>query len=293
MSISSNRVSTGIAGLDKHLGGGLVPGTLTVVLGATGIGKTQIGIQYNSHGKEADQREGAIFDFCSRGDSQNQKEYAQQICGWTIEDYEFKELDSIFDTSRDCGQYHRMFASRATRISKTDLEFDDWHQWQAEINSKLRPAIAFLYENFVRGTRRIVFDGFEPVTRSSESIQFNLFESLYHQVVRQEYDWVARELFREKFLAYKEKIDAARFDHQQTTCMALCTSNEQMLEELISRPLGEGDIISNANTLILMGKIRQGDQIKRGLYVAKHRGSACSESIVEYSINDHGIQISE
>ena len=38
------RQSTGITGLDAMLGGGLIPGTLTVVVGATGIGKTQVGL---------------------------------------------------------------------------------------------------------------------------------------------------------------------------------------------------------------------------------------------------------
>ena len=40
------RFSTGIPALDELLGGGLVPGTLTVVMGATGIGKTQLGVQF-------------------------------------------------------------------------------------------------------------------------------------------------------------------------------------------------------------------------------------------------------
>ena len=39
---SPARQSTGVADLDRRLGGGLVPGTLTVVVGATGIGKTQL-----------------------------------------------------------------------------------------------------------------------------------------------------------------------------------------------------------------------------------------------------------
>ena len=47
-----------------------------------------------------------------------------------------------------------------------------------------------------------------------------------------------------------------------------------MLDDLISRPLDEGDVLSNANTLIYMGKIRDGNRISRGLYIAKHRGSA-------------------
>src|SRR5207248_2751266 len=32
--------------LDRDLGGGLLPGTLTVVAGATGVGKTQLGLRW-------------------------------------------------------------------------------------------------------------------------------------------------------------------------------------------------------------------------------------------------------
>jgi KaiC/GvpD/RAD55 family RecA-like ATPase len=36
------------------LGGGLLPGTLTVVYGATGIGKTHLGLAFAHHGRVAD-----------------------------------------------------------------------------------------------------------------------------------------------------------------------------------------------------------------------------------------------
>jgi KaiC/GvpD/RAD55 family RecA-like ATPase len=40
------RPSTGIDGLDELLGGGLLLGRLTAVVGSTGIGKTQFGLQF-------------------------------------------------------------------------------------------------------------------------------------------------------------------------------------------------------------------------------------------------------
>jgi hypothetical protein len=64
-----------------------------------------------------------------------------------------------------------------------------------------------------------------------------------------------------------------------------------MLDDLISRPLDEGDVLSNANTLIYLGKIRDGNRLGRGLYIAKHRGSACDERIVEYVIGERGLSI--
>ena len=64
---------------------------------------------------------------------------------------------------------------------------------------------------------------------------------------------------------------------------------ETMLDDMIARLLDEGDTLSNANTLIYMGKIRDGMKVRRALYIAKHRGSACSEDIIPYHIDDSGI----
>ena len=56
------RQQTGIPRLDDLLGGGLLPGTLTVVLGATGIGKTQLGLQFAHAGLAQEGEPGVIFD---------------------------------------------------------------------------------------------------------------------------------------------------------------------------------------------------------------------------------------
>src|SRR4051794_38748097 len=45
------RQGFGIAGLDGLLGGGLIPGTLTVIAGATGAGKTQLGLRWSDAGR--------------------------------------------------------------------------------------------------------------------------------------------------------------------------------------------------------------------------------------------------
>jgi hypothetical protein len=81
------------------------------------------------------------------------------------------------------------------------------------------------------------------------------------------------------------------YDPAKIGCLLLYTSHETMLDDLISRPLDEGDVLSNANTLIYMGKIREGNRLARGLYIAKHRGSACDERIVEYKIESGGLRI--
>jgi KaiC/GvpD/RAD55 family RecA-like ATPase len=64
-----------------------------------------------------------------------------------------------------------------------------------------------------------------------------------------------------------------------------------MIDQLIDRPLDEGDLLSNANTVIYMGKVRDGSKLRRALYIAKHRGSAVSEDIHRFDISDHGLRV--
>ena len=69
----TTRVSTGSPRLDEMLGGGLLPGTLTVVYGATGIGKTHLGLSFGHHGLRAEGAPGLVFDMNVRGDSQQHR----------------------------------------------------------------------------------------------------------------------------------------------------------------------------------------------------------------------------
>jgi KaiC/GvpD/RAD55 family RecA-like ATPase len=176
-------------------------------------------------------------------------------------------------------------------VTKRDLDFDGYHDWQAQLVGRLNAAIAFFYANFIHGVRRCVVDGIEPVERPSDSIQMEMFEYIYHQILRKESDWVARDLLREHYR--RQAADAARhrYDHAQIGCLFLYTSAESMLDQLIDRPLDEGDLLSNANTVIYMGKVRDGLKLRRALYIAKHRGSNASDEIHPYEIGDEGLKL--
>lgn len=292
--MSIPRQSTGVPGLDELLGGGLIPGTLTVVVGTTGAGKTQFGVQYAQAGAACDARRGIIFDMTARGDSQSHADYARRICNWSLEPLDAQAkvpLDDFYSPARSLGDYLHVFDYRGQRVTRRDLEWEQWQEWQGQVNARLQTSIAFLYGNMVRGTRRVVIDGIEPSDRPGESIQFHLFEYVYHQVLRKDPEWVARDLFREKYRVNAEAIAQHVYAPAQVGCVLLCTSHETMLDDLISKPLDEGDALSNANTLILMGKVRDGQRISRALYVAKHRGSACVDRIVPYEINESGLRI--
>lgn len=288
------RQTTGVNGLDELLGGGLLPGTLTVVVGATGIGKTQLGLQFAQAGLAQDKKRGVIFDCSSRGDSQNHGDYTQRMFDHRLDVFDANapiDLEHFFAADRSFGDYLHVFDYSGQRVTRKDLDWDDWRNWQAHLNARLRAAIAFLYGNLVQGSRRIVVDGIEPVDRPGESIQFHLFEYVYHQVLRKDPEWVARDLFREHYRRNAEAAAQHVYDTGSVGCLLLVTSHETMLDDLISRPLAEGDVLSNANTLIYMGKTRNGDRMGRSLFVAKHRGSACDERIVPYAIDDRGLHV--
>lgn len=291
---ADSRISTGVPGLDEQLGGGLLPGTLTVVVGSTGIGKTQLGLQFAHAGQAQEGHRGILFDMSSRGDSQNHTAYAQRMFQWspeTVEPDEHLELDDFFASQRRYGDYLHVFNHGGRRVTRADLDFDAWQQWQAELTRKLNCAIAFFYGNFTRGVRRAVIDGIEPVDRPSDSIQFELFEYIYHQILRKDPEWVARDLFRQHFRQNAETVAAHVYNPEQIACLLLYTSHETTLDGLIERPLDEGDVLSNANTLVYLGKIREGTKFRRALYVAKHRGSACTDEILPYTIDDQGLRL--
>lgn len=290
--MSKVRQGFGIEGLDRLLGGGLLPGTLTVLAGATGVGKTQLGLRWADQGRVDDGRRGVICDLTSRGDAQNHAGYARDQFGWELSSYPADanpDLDWIWDFDRPIGDYFHPFDRAGRRVTRRDLEPDDWHAWKTDLARVLRVSATFFYSQFVRGGRRVVVDGIEPTERFAESIQFEFFEYLYHNVLRKEDEWAAREVFREHFRANHDAVMAHRYDHRAIGCVYLYTTPHVMIDDMMAQPIGEGDIFSNANTIILMGRTRQEGRLGRALYVAKHRGSACSDAIHPYRITDEGL----
>ncbi|WP_077024003.1 RAD55 family ATPase [Fuerstiella marisgermanici] len=291
---NANRQSTGIPKLDEALGGGLIPGTLTVVMGATGIGKTQLGVSYAQAGEQQEGQTGVIFDLTTRGDSQNQAEYAERMFNWKLR--QRKLIDRIdpavvWDEAEIRSDYLHVFHRGGRRVTIGDMPPEQWQEFKADLMRRLDQTIAFFYGNFVHGVRRAVIDGVEPTEKDSDSFQFHLFDYIYHQILRKEHDWLARDLFRVHFRSQQEKVEQHAYDNQDIGGLLLYTSHEVMLDDLLSRPIQSGDVLSNANTIIMLGKTRDGNKIGRALYVAKHRGSACSDEILPYQIAEQGLQI--
>lgn len=289
---SNRRLSTGIARLDDLLGGGLLPGTLAAVVGSTGIGKTQLGLQFAHAGAAQEGSPGIVFDMSSRGDSQHHAEYAWRMFNWRLDaaaPADRLSLDGFFDSDRRCGDYLHIFDQTGRRVSRRDLDFDGWQDWQAELTRRLAASIAFFYGNFVRGVRRAVIDGIEPVDRPSDSIQIELFEYIYHQILRKDPEWVARDLFREHYRANAEAIARHVYAPGRDRLHAavdLPRDDARWAHRTLARrgrrPLQRqhGD---------LHGQNPRRHPLPPGMYVAKHRGSVCPDEILPYRIEEGGL----
>ncbi len=89
------RLETGIAGLDKMLSGGFLPGTANLVRGAPGTGKTVLSLQYLLHGVERGEA-GLLISF---------EEFPQSLqtdaqgLGWDLRTWQDRGLLHLYFTS--------------------------------------------------------------------------------------------------------------------------------------------------------------------------------------------------
>lgn len=289
--MAADRYSVGVPELDEALGGGLIPGTLTVVVGATGIGKTQLGIQFLNAGLAQEKSRGLILDFTARGDSQNHANYASRISQWPLSTFAPPPRDALETllTSDNSADYLPIVVDRGRNVSRSQMTEDEWRDWQAEWNREMARIIAFLYAGFTHGRKRLLLDGIEPTGHAADSAQLHLFEHLYHKVVHQDPQWVARELFREHYRRLETQIAAKTYAPEKIASLMLVTTTELMLDPLIDAPAAKRDLIANANTVILMGKTRMNGALGRALHIAKHRGSACRDEILPFTIDESGL----
>jgi len=108
-----------------------LPGTLTVVAGATGIGKTQLGLRWAETGARAEGARGVICDLTSRGDSQNHLPYARMQLDWEIHPYPVTHALSFEDTwdwSKSLGGYYHPIERAGRRVGRGDLDPEAWHE---------------------------------------------------------------------------------------------------------------------------------------------------------------------
>jgi len=293
----TSRASTGRSKLDAMLGGGLLPGTLTVVYGATGIGKTHLGLTFADHGRVADGARGIVLDMNGRGDSQQHDEYSARLFDWSLKEWTHA-VAPMTDPYPPPDQMEAFYSNALKWVGRVrdfqvptpdgSSEFD-WN-WKAMYNHALYTVRPFLYFHFAAGTRRVVVDGVEPMDSPADSIQFFMFDELYRKTIHRDAETLGMEICLPVW-KHREFIDGHRYDHAAITTMLLVTTEETRLEDLLARKVATGDIGATANTILVMGSERVGSRLARMLCVVKHRGSAMSDEIVEYRIGAGGLEL--
>ncbi len=288
----THRLSTGLLELDEALGGGLLPGTLTLIAGATGVGKTQFGMHFLAADSKQGGSLGTIIDLSSRGDSQNHDGYTRRMFNrqLTTAGISGNDLSCPFQGGRPADALP-FLGYGGKRVLRSQMDIDDWHAWQAELNRRMPQLFRFIYSHLVHGTRRFVIDGIEPQASASDSLQLDLVELIYHRMLRQEHDWLAREVLRERYLANEPQVMQQAYNHAESAAVVLLTTRQTMLEQLMVEPLASGDLAAGANTVIVLGRMLHQNQMSRGLYIAKHRGSYAHQHIMPFEIGEHGIQL--
>ena len=292
----SDRVTTGLDRLDEMLGGGLLPGTLAVVYGATGIGKTHLGLGFAHRGQVVDGASGLVFDMNARGDSQQHHAYAERLYGWPLNRWTHT-VTPMADPYPSAEQMQAFYCDAFPWIGKLrdyqvqsgdGVEFD-WN-WKAMYSRALYTVRPFVYFHLAAGSRRIVVDGIEPMDVPGDYIQPYIFDELYRKVIHRDGETLGMEICLPVW-KHREYIEAHRYDHAGVSTLLLVTTEETQLEHLIARKVAAGDIGAVANTIIVMGSERVGNRLGRFLCVVKHRGSAKSDDIAEYRVGHEGIEL--
>jgi RecA/RadA recombinase len=293
----NTRVATGLPTLDTMLGGGLLPGTLAVVYGATGIGKTHLGLTFANHGQAAEGARGLVFDMNGRGDSQQHAEYAERLFGWPLHEWTHA-VAPMTDPYPPADQLRAHYSNafrwvgrvRDFQVPTPDGSWEfDWN-WKATYNHALHTVRPFFYFHFAAGTRRVIVDGVEPMDQPADSIQFWMFDELYRKTIHRDAETLGMEICLPVW-KHRAFIDAHRYPHEAVTTLLLVTTEETRLEDLLARKVAVGDVGATANTVLVMGSERVGNRLARMLTVVKHRGSAMSDEIVEYRIGSGGLQL--
>ena len=128
---------TGIAGLDDILKGGLPRGQLYLLEGASGAGKTTLGLQFLMEGV----RRGETALWCTLAETESQLRTTARTHGWDLHGVHIANVGDVGEGQAD-GEY--------SFFSPGEVELHDVTQAIFEVADRIRP-------------RRVVFDPFSDV----------------------------------------------------------------------------------------------------------------------------------
>jgi circadian clock protein KaiC len=139
------RLSTGIAGLDEVLGGGLPQGHLYLVEGESGSGKTTLGLQFLFAGA----RRGEPTLWITLSETERQLRQSAHSHGWS--------LDGIEVCNPVAPEHVRQPDERYSFFSPADVELDEIRNAIAEAVERVRPS-------------RVVFDPFSDIRHLAREV---------------------------------------------------------------------------------------------------------------------------
>lgn len=140
------RISTGIAGLDEILGGGLTAQRVYLVEGTPGTGKTTLGLQFLLDGV----RRGERGLYITLSETVDELEAVAESHGWSIEDFSVVELanenelnadsqQSVFHSSEvELGETARNVMNRVAEIGPARVVFDSLSELRLLAQNPLR-----------------------------------------------------------------------------------------------------------------------------------------------------------
>lgn len=139
------RVSTGIAGLDDVLGGGLPQGNMYLVEGESGAGKTTLGLQFLLEGR----RRGERTLWITLSETETQLLQSARSHGWSLEGIEVCN-PGVPDRISQPGDKYSFF-------SPADVELDEIRDAIVAATERVRPS-------------RVVFDPFSDIRHLAREV---------------------------------------------------------------------------------------------------------------------------
>ena len=139
------RISTGIAGFDEVLGGGLPQGHLYLLEGESGAGKTTVGLQFLKEGRE----HGEATLWISLSETQHELRQIAESHGWSLEGVELCNPMPAKRTAHPDEQY--------SFFSPADVELEDVRTAIVEAVERIKPS-------------RVVFDPFSDIRHLARDV---------------------------------------------------------------------------------------------------------------------------
>lgn len=141
----ARRVSTGIAGLDEILGGGLPAGHIYLVEGESGVGKTTVGLQFLLEG----QRQGERTLWISLSETERELRQIAHSHGWSLDGIEVCNPASASQVTEGDEKY--------SFFSPADVELEEIRTAILGAIDRVRPA-------------RVVFDPFSDIRHLARDV---------------------------------------------------------------------------------------------------------------------------